>query len=1509
MRAKSMKKGMSFSIPTEMRNTYAMENHLIYKGPRNIKCHAAQTIRKRIIRGRTAYARLLLLLACCLLHHTGTHGQTLSTFTHYSTEMGFVQKEVMKLAQDDKGQMWFATWNGLYKFDGYRFSNYKARPGDGVRMESNRLESITIDGDNVWMRGYNGSISCFNTVTEEIVDLPLARYTADETYPLAGGGVLITMSGNRLLKAVFNAEDTIIRTKEIARLDGKRIKKIANGPQGKLYVLTTGGLYSYGNGDTQAKLEWGNDGKHAFYDMTCKGKSLIFGASGGMLLVLEGNRFLPKKLPTASDITSIANLDDGRLLAATDGDGLYLLTPDYTTERHFTASNSALDSDTPGQLKKDGKGDVWFCTGRPGVMRYDARREKLFHLEPEGEFSMDPSMWKNQVNIAENRRGDLWVSPSGNGLSLFDRERNKLVPFFDRDRQKAWTAENTVTDIFIDRQDNLWFCGKYTGLEKVTYNPRLFYYLDIQCDTESGKDVRGMFQDRDGNIWIGAKNGIISVFDKRLRHIGNLSLTGNVRAGVTDKIGRAYCFAQDKTGTIWIGTKFGGLLRLRPKGNLSFGITRYKAGTSPYSLVHNDIFSLCIDSHERLWIATYGGGICYLRLDGDQSRFISSKNKIKATLPEKTRFITTDGRGTIWVGSTAGLISFSKNFTYPEKIKFNRYTRQPNDATSLSYNDVLEVFFTHKGEMYVCTYGGGFCHVERHGDRLKFRPFTTSDGLRSDVIFSVQEDFSGNLWFSTENGLVKYSPKSNKIETFSSRFFGKHTDINEGVAIRLQDGRLLFPCRNHGAIYFNPRHVRVSSYAPDIILTRFLIGQTEIHPSRNGDILRKGINSADRLTLPHDKNSFTIEFSALDYRDPDNINYSYMLVGLDSAWTTIGNAHNATFNNIPPGDYKLMVRSTNSDGTWVDNTRTLDITVVPSFWQTGWGTSIYIILALAVTAISAYIFFTIFRLKQKVKVEEYISDIKLKFFTNISHEIRTPLTLISGSVKEILRKGVADDGVRNSLTVVDSNSNRLLRLVNQILDIRKIGTGNMRLSLRRTDLGLFVQSIITNFMDIAGKQNIRLVFDKPDKPVLIWADNDKLDKILFNLLSNAFRFTPPGKSITVAVSSHDDTARITVTDEGSGISPERLEGIFNLFCSTDDIGALHQGGTGIGLALTKELVELHHGTISVKSRLRHGSTFTVDLPVGRNQARKDADYIINEPEKNKEYSHPEDNMETTEIRQAVNEATDDNKTTETYGLPAILVVEDNPEMRDFIKMILCPNYRIIEAADGKEGIRMANLHSPEMIITDYMMPVMDGMDMARQLRGNVATSHIPIIILSAKTDHESKITGMETGIDDYIEKPFSADVLRARIKNILARRETMKVYFRERYVDKNENRQTTISQADKKFMERLTEILENNISNGDLNVDYVASQLNMSRSIYFKKIKALTSLGPNEFVKAFRMQRASELIDTRMYNITEISMMVGINDSHYFSKCFKLHFCMTPTEWKNREKTTASKRI
>lgn len=1424
----------------------------------------------------------------------------------------------MKIMQDRNGQMWFATWDGLYRFDGYNFFNYKARPGDGIRLESNRLESISEDADNIWMRGYNGSISRFNKRTMHIENLPMNNYVAQEEQALPGGGVMVRMADGKVVVAVADSYGDKITGDVIFGKKGVDVRKVIVGTKGLLWILTSRGVWLYKL--SKRKVE------NLFSGMECNGMTIekdksVFCCSGGYYVVSEGRKVVRRKLPTPFAVSSAVLLRNGKLLLSTLGDGLFLVGRDYTVERHFTTDNSNLTSNHISKMQRDRYGDVWFCTNKPGVMHYCHVSGELQSLHLQGEFSGDPSMWRNDIKIVEDSKGNLWLTPSGNGMAMYDRRNNRLVPFLDKDRHYAWTAENTVIDMFVDRQDNVWFCGKYTGLQKATYNAPQFNTLNHVAPTESGRDVRGVFQDSKGRIWLGAKSGVVSVYDSQLRFIGNLTADGRLSASFNSQIGHAYAFAEQKNGVIWIATKFSGLLRLEPSGANTFHVRRFTADGRRYSLPHNDVFSLCIDSRNRLWGATFGGGIFYTDLSLKEPRFIHSANQLLSYPIQKfgrTRFVTTDRHGNVWVCATSGLLRFSDSFCRPDKIRYVSYTRQPDNASSLSYNDVLEAYFTSSNSMYVCTYGGGFCRVERcAGDSLRFTPFTTANGLRSDVVFSVQEDQNGNLWFASENGFVRYSPRRNNVENFSSRFFGKQIDINEGMALRLRDGKLLYPSRNYTAVYFNPEKIKVSRFVPKIILTRLFVDQTEQQPSADGNtILKEDINSAQCVRLPSGKNSFNLEFAALDFRDPSNISYAYMIDGIDAGWNMIGNRHSAIYNNLPPGKYVLKIRSTNSDGLWVNNMRKVEIEVLPSFWQTGWAWLLYALIAVVAVCITAYVFATILQLKQKVAVEQEISDLKMKFFTNISHEIRTPLTLISGSIKEMLRRGVKEKNIADALHVVDNNSDRLLRLVCQILDIRKIESGNMKLSLQRIDICMFISSLIGNFRNLANERGVNLSLLKPEEKLFVWADCEKLDKVIFNLLSNAFRFTPRGKSILVSVAPVGSGVGIKIKDEGSGIAPDRISSIFRLFSSDNEGSVVSQPHTGIGLALTKDLVELHHGRIHVESQLGKGSTFIIELPSNAPGTCPEANYIMEDTtpyvaEEGRGEPESEGLVEDT-----------DSKDMQIKDRLTILVVEDNADMRNFISLILREGYNVATAANGKIGMEKAAGILPDLIISDYMMPVMDGMEMAGYLRKDISTSHIPIVMLSARTDEASVILGLRTGVDAYIEKPFSANVLRARIRNIIEmRRNLQQVYF-ERFVNKNDNTLQPLSSlggmtknpsavsggsaamdADQRFLARLTALLEENLSNGDLSVDDVARMMGMSRSVYFKKLKALTGVGPNDFFKSLRLQRAAELLDAGEMSVTEISYTVGISDAHYFSKCFKQKFGVTPTEWRRNRET------
>ena len=718
----------------------------------------------------------------------------------------------------------------------------------------------------------------------------------------------------------------------------------------------------------------------------------------------------------------------------------------------------------------------------------------------------------------------------------------------------------------------------------------------------------------------------------------------------------------------------------------------------------------------------------------------------------------------------------------------------------------------------------------------------------------------------------------------------------------------------------------------------------DITPGGNS-LLKVDIDDADKLVLSHKENIFSVHFAALDYTNPQNIQYAYILDGFEKQWTFADKQRSVTYTNLPKGEYVLRVRSTNSDGVWVDNERILDIVILPSFWETPIAYVLYILFILIIILVAVYILFTIYRLKHEVSVEQQISDIKLRFFTNISHELRTPLTLIAGPVEQVLKNDKLPTDAREQLVVVERNTSRMLRLVNQILDFRKIQNKKMKMQVQRVDIVPFVRKVMDNFEAVAEEHRIDFLFQTEKEHLYLWVDADKLEKIVFNLLSNAFKYTPNGKMITMFIREDENTVSIGVQDQGIGIAENKKKSLFVRFENLVDKNLFNQASTGIGLSLVKELVEMHKATISVDSRLGEGSCFKIDFLKGKEHYDKETEFILEDAEAPVRMGQVVD-IANSSIQSETLIPDDSEKIEAVYEEDAakeenskelMLLVEDNQELREFLRSIFSPMYRVVEAADGREGANKALKYLPDIIISDVMMPEKDGIEMTRELRADMTTSHIPIILLTAKTTIESKLEGLEYGADDYITKPFSATYLQARVENLLMQRKKLQSFYRDslmhinmsvtsgelpastkamaeeekKIVSEREEEQTQLqsqqqptipdmSPNDRKFMDKLVELMEQNMDNGDLVVDDLVRELAVSRSVFFKKLKTLTGLAPIEFIKEIRIKRATQLIETGEFNMTQISYMVGINDPRYFSKCFKAQVGMTPTEYKEK---------
>ena len=1004
--------------------------------------------------------------------------------------------------------------------------------------------------------------------------------------------------------------------------------------------------------------------------------------------------------------------------------------------------------------------------------------------------------------------------------------------------------------------------------------------------------------------------------------------------------GTAYFIMQDSKGIIWIATKGNGLVRAEqtsPTG-LSYKLTRYQHDANDmYSLSDNNVYCVYEDHHGRIWAATFAGGINYISQgEHGETVFINHRNNLKGypiDVCYKARFITSDNNGRLWVGTTTGTVAFDENFKKPEDIQFHHFSRVPNDTKSLSNNDVHWIIATQQKELYLATFGGGLNKLisiseDGHGE---FKSYSVLDGLSSDVLLSIREDHKQNLWISTENGICKFVPSGERFENYDERSISFRVRFSEAASTLTSGGDMLFGTSN-GLFMFTPDSIRKSSYVPPVVFSKLMVANEDVIPGEKS-ILKVDLDDTQELVLSHDENIFSVQYAALDYTNPQNIQYAYILDGFEKQWTFADRQRSVTYTNLPKGDYIFRVRSTNSDGVWVDNERILNITILPSFWETPLAYVLYVCFVLLIIFVAVYILFTIYRLKHEVSVEQQISDIKLRFFTNISHELRTPLTLIAGPVEQVLKNDKLPADAREQLVVVERNTNRMLRLVNQILDFRKIQNKKMKMQVQQLNVVAFVRKIMDNFESVAEEHNIDFLFQTEKEALNLWVDADKFEKIVFNLLSNAFKYTPNGKMITVFIREDEGTVSVGVQDQGIGIAENKRKSLFVRFENLVDKNIFNQASSGIGLSLVKELVEMHKATISVDSRLGEGSCFKVDFLKGKEHYNSSVEFILEDSVAPLSMERIVDIANSSlQTEAAIADAPDlevsaaKEEAEESSSKELMLLVEDNQELRSFLRSIFASTYRVVEASDGMEGWSKALKYLPDIIISDVMMPEKDGIEMTRELRADMTTSHIPIILLTAKTTIESKLEGLEYGADDYITKPFSATYLQARVENLLMQRKKLQNFYRDSLTHvtvsetpvaqgetltvhastgpessaAEEPAMPEMSPNDRKFMDKLVDLMEQNMDNGELVVDDLVRELAVSRSVFFKKLKTLTGLAPIEFIKEMRIKRAAQLIETGEFNMTQISYMVGINDPRYFSKCFKAQVGMTPTEYREK---------
>lgn len=1438
--------------------------------------------------------------------------QRIPIFTQYTPEDGLEQRTIRKIIQDQKGFIWLATWDGLSRFDGHTFQNYKNTISSfEPSFISNRISFIAEDAFGcIWALGYDKRISRFNPNTDRLTPVLENDWQVRRFFTLSNGHTWVVTENQGLLLMKTDKEDYSLHNENISQKANipftTNVNLIFLDKNQKEWILTEKGIYTYSE-DKSVYIPFVQG--QAFTDVQETSGFIYFSSAAGQIWKYNKSTQTYEiiQLPVKNRINTLRLIDSGLLFCGTGANGFFLLSADEKHMRHYNTSTSkGMPDNIIRDVYVDKKGEVWIRQESTGVTHLDPKTGLITHFVLKDKSGNSITGSHQEQIIVEDDSGNLYVHPSGGGFAYYDRLTHKLVPVYNKQLIDGWHESDMIMDIYQDRQGNIWISSFKNGLEKITFKQKQFNLYSSPGFRSEQVDTRAVYIDKDNRLWFGSKYMGVGIYSAERKFLGYLQADGTLSKSGSDFRIMAYSITQDHEGTIWIGTKKSGVISAKPNDKaVTFKLKHFRFKRDDiYSISNDDVWQIYEDSHKRLWFTTWNGGINYLdRRENETYRFINYRNQLK-NYPIQTcgraRSITTDNKGNLWIATADGLLVFDENFTDPSKVFFKQIKHIPNDRNSLNNNDIQYLYLTTRRELYIATFGGGMNKLISYNNGVaRFKSYTKEDGLLSNILLSMIEDRKGNIWISMVEGLSKFLPGKESFENYTEREFLESIRFNDGAGCYSQADNLLLFNTAEGLLSFDPDEVHKPGYIPPIVFTRLQMGNYQVMPGDSTGILQTNVNDTGQITLIHSQNSFSIHFAALDMTDPQNISYAYRLRGFEDNWHQSDKNYIANYTNIPKGDYVFEVRSTNSDGIWVDNVRQLPVKVLPSFWESNWGILLYIVIGIAILS-GLFIYY---RLRQKVKLEQKLSELKLQFFTNISHELRTPLTLISAPVKNVLEQDNLHPDVRNQLQLVDRNTDRMNLLVNQILDFRKIQNRKMELRVQSFDLIAFVSRLMGFFEGLAEKRQIDFSLETSFSSYTIWADTDKLEKVLFNLISNAFKYTPEGKQIKIAIEESDKNIRISINDQGIGIEKSEQKRLFNRFETISSTQFIDQAGTGIGLSLVKELVEMHGGSIYIDSEPGKGSAFIITLKQGKGHFDKnnvvwvDEELSINRGTANAKSFIDIDGVD--KVMPEMNRQTDTAKKT-------VLIVEDNNELRYFLRTIFETEFYILEAENGSVGLNIARAELPDVIISDIMMPEMDGIELLRALRLDLSISHIPVVLLTAKSSVENRIIGIELGADDYITKPFNAYYLKARIMGILQQREKLQHYYSTLLFSENREDDIlagspvteSITSNNQMFMKHLIESVDKNLGNGNLTIEDLAQETGMSRSIFFKKVKNLTGLSPVEFLKDIRMKRAAGLIKCSDLTMSQIAFHVGFNDAHYFSKCFKQKFGITPTEYR-----------
>lgn len=1339
---------------------------------------------------------------------------------------GLPSNVVTDMQQDQKGFLWFSTHNGLARYDGNVVTTYLDKDSTGASAFIGRtkkaLEDVTYK--KLWVYSSSETFTCLN-----MVDGKVEKYCQEieklhfTKWKLVRDGMFwLWGAKDGAMLVDYRSGSFLIRRFAQAEIGSSRVPLIDSLDKDNVVLCTTDKVFLYSEGRLSCIA------KGMKISRTCPfhHEMLMVSEKGDVYVLRQG------KLQRFSHVAYVdGEVATGDLLL---GNRWILFTNrrsfsiDVRTGKVVECGGEWLIPN--GRVLTDNKGRKWIYN-KTGVLRL-VRQDKLVPL------ILFPQQTTNYIDherfhIVEDNHGLIWISTYGKGLFVFNQNLTQSQHFVADKLGESPIASNYLLGIIADRHDGVWVSSEYGGVSHIQVMDKGVerIYPNGEGNMDFSNVVRMVKKMNDGTVMVGTREGSLYHYSADMSQVlGKSHFDSNV-----------YGIVQMPNGETWIGTRGKGIY-----------------GAKGLDFKDRNVFCMASDAKHRMWIGTFGKGLSlvYPRKDGyGVKTFFADSVGLN-----EVRCMVIDKHGVLWCGISGGLIRIPVDEFVKDASRYKTYVRD---------YEIRDVIVDRQGRLWLSASGDGLVQVEP-GDgetEPKFHVFNTSNGLVNNLVQSVVDTPDGNLWISTQQGVTAWNARKKSFENYMFSRNPMGNVYNENSAVCLDDGRVVLG-GNYGLTIIQPSRLSHVSGLTDVVFTSYPY--------------------SDEITLTYEQRSPNIHFSTLDYSDVRNVKYTYRLEGFDQAWSQPSSTPWAAYQKLPAGKYLLHVKACTSDGTWGKES-TLVIRIKPPFYLTSWAIMIYVLLVLGVIILVVKFVHDKNVLRNRIRLEQELTRYKLVFFTNIAHEFRTPLTLMQGSLekeKRIMKANRWQTELEKTIRVMDKSVQRMLRLIDQLLEFRKMQAGKLKLSLQETDAVMFVKGICRMFDDAAESKEIAYSFESSEPAHAMFLDQQMIDKVVFNLLSNAFKYTPAKGTISISL-SFTDVMTIRVADTGVGIPQEKREQLFSRFMQSSYTGE----SFGIGLHLTHELVRTHHGEITYQENEGGGSVFVVTIPLQKD-CYEASDFLVKDsPILKADLAKQRDGQEekTTDAVPSAPSAPLNRRT--------ILLIEDDNDVREFLLSELESCFDLKVASDGKAGIAMAKELDVDLIVSDVMMPGMNGFELTKRLKNSFETSHIPIILLTALSTDENVLEGTESGADAYITKPFSPQLLMARILQLLNQREILRQKFGK---EPQEIRSAMLSnEQDSLFVKRLDSIVYSRLGEQDLSVDKVAGLLHLGRTIFYKKVRGTTGYTPNEYIRVIRLRKAAELLKEGEKNVSEVAYAVGFDNPYYFSKCFKEQFGMPPSQYRS----------